>query len=172
LRKGDITNPQTANLATGGVGIALFLSSWIPVFYFDRLGRKTWLQIGTIGMMLSMLGIAALQHKAEEYPESDVKYIIILFPYLFNIFFNIRRGVAAWTYPFEIFPLSMRVRGKALSTSVNEASCFVVAQIYTVLGDAIGWGLYIIYGVIWVFDFPFVWFALGMSPADFLFNAN
>ncbi|KAL5332535.1 general substrate transporter [Aspergillus crustosus] len=160
FKKGGITNPQTANLATGGVGIALFLSSWIPIFYFDRLGRKTWLQIGTIGMMLSMLGIAALQRKAEQYPESGGGYIIILFPYLFYIFFNISWGVAAWTYPSEIFPLSMRAKGNALSTSANWASCYVVAQISPVLGDAIGWGLYVLYALICVLAFFFVRFAL------------
>ncbi|KAL4869186.1 general substrate transporter [Aspergillus spectabilis] len=160
FEKGGITDPQTANLATGGVGLALFLSSWIPIFYFNRLGRITWLQIGTIGMTLSMFGIAALQRKAEEYPESDEKYIIILFPYLFYFFFNISWGVAAWTYPSEIFPLSMRAKGNALSTSANWASCFVVAQISPVLGGAIGWGLYLIYGVICVLAFAFVRSAL------------
>ncbi|KAL4884507.1 general substrate transporter [Aspergillus karnatakaensis] len=160
FEKGGITNPQTANLATGGVGIALFLSSWIPIFYFDRLGRKTWLQIGTVGMMLSMLGIAALQWQAENYPGSNGRYIIILFPYLFYIFFNISWGVAAWTYPSEIFPLSMRAKGNALSTSANWASCYVVAQISPVLGDAIGWGLYVIYALICVGAFVFVRFAL------------
>ena len=53
--KGGITNPSTANLATGGVGIVLFFSSWIPIFFFDRLGRKTWLQIGVVGMMCAMV---------------------------------------------------------------------------------------------------------------------
>ncbi|KAL2868795.1 sugar porter family MFS transporter [Aspergillus lucknowensis] len=160
FEKGGITDPQAANLATGGVGIALFLSSWIPVFYFDRLGRKTWLQIGTVGMMLAMLGIAALQRRAEEHPGSSGNYIIIVFPYLFYIFFNVSWGVAAWTYPSEIFPLSMRAKGNALSTSANWASCYLVAQISPVLGDAIGWGLYVVYALICVVAFVFVRFAL------------
>ncbi|OKO96399.1 Proton myo-inositol cotransporter [Penicillium subrubescens] len=44
FERGGIKDPRTANLATGGVGVVLFVFSWIPIFYFDRLGRKTWLQ--------------------------------------------------------------------------------------------------------------------------------
>lgn len=172
FQKGGITDPKSANLATGGVGIALFLSSWIPIFYFDRLGRKTWLQIGTVGMMLSMLGIAGLQQQAEQHPGSDGNYIIILFPYLFYIFFNVSWGVAAWTYPSEIFPLSMRAKGNALATSANWASCYVVAQVSPVLGDVIGWGLYVVYALICVAAFAFVRFALGTLTLLVVFVAN
>lgn len=118
--------------------------------------------------MLSMLGIAGLQQQAEQRPESGGNYIIILFPYLFYIFFNVSWGVAAWTYPSEIFPLSMRAKGNALATSANWASCYVVAQISPVLGDAIGWGLYVVYALICVAAFAFVRFALGTLTSLFV----
>ncbi|RYP74748.1 hypothetical protein DL771_002812 [Monosporascus sp. 5C6A] len=60
FERGGITDPKTANLATGGVGIILFVSAWFPIFFFDRLGRKTKLQIGLIGMMCAMIGITVL----------------------------------------------------------------------------------------------------------------
>lgn len=83
FEKGGITNPKTANLATGGVGIVLFVSSWIPIFFFDRLGRKTWLQIGIVGMMCAMIGITVLQWHAENNPGDRGNYAIVAFPYLF-----------------------------------------------------------------------------------------
>lgn len=161
FEKGGITNPHTANLATGGVGIALFVSSWIPIFYFDRIGRTTWLQIGTVGMMVAMIGIAALQRQAEKSPEKSGNYIIVIFPYMFYAFFNISWGVAAWTYPAEIFPLSMRSKGNALSTSANWTACYLVAQVSPVLAESIGWGLYVVYAMICVVAFGFVTLAMG-----------
>ncbi|KAK5467072.1 hypothetical protein LTS15_000042 [Exophiala xenobiotica] len=57
FERGGIEDAHTRNLATGGIGIVLFVFAWIPIFVFDRLGRKTWLQIGVVGMMCAMIGI-------------------------------------------------------------------------------------------------------------------
>lgn len=83
FEKGGISDPKTANLATGGVGVVLFCSAWIPIFFFDRLGRKTWLQIGLVGMMCAMIGITVLQWHAEQNPNDRGNYAIVAFPYLF-----------------------------------------------------------------------------------------
>ncbi|CAG8299672.1 unnamed protein product [Penicillium salamii] len=160
FRRGGITAPRTANLATGGVGIVLFVFSWVPIFYFDRLGRKVWLQIGTVGMMAAMIGITVLQWHAEHHPGDPANYTIILFPYLFYVFFNISWGVGSWTYAAEIFPVSMRAKGNALSTASLWAACYIVAQASPPIADAIGWGLYIIYTGICVVAFLFVRYAL------------
>ncbi|KAL7621755.1 hypothetical protein AAE478_009082 [Parahypoxylon ruwenzoriense] len=40
FERGGITDPKTANLATEGVGIVLFVFAWVPIFVSDRLGRK------------------------------------------------------------------------------------------------------------------------------------
>ncbi|KAJ5278710.1 Sugar transporter [Penicillium angulare] len=160
FERGGISNPRTANLATGGVGIVLFVSSWIPIFYFDRLGRKTWLQIGTIGMMAAMIGITVLQWHAEHNPGDKANYTIIMFPYLFYVFFNISWGVGSWTYAAEIFPISMRAKGNAITTASLWAGTYIVAQASPPISDAIGWGLYIIYSGICLVAFFFVRYCL------------
>ncbi|KAJ5636894.1 Sugar transporter [Penicillium longicatenatum] len=160
FERGGIKDPRTANLATGGVGIVLFVFSWVPIFYFDRLGRKTWLQIGTVGMMGAMIGITVLQWHAGHHPDDSANYTIIIFPYLFYVFFNISWGVGSWTYAAEIFPGSMRAKGNALTTASLWAACYIVAQASPPIGDAIGWGLYIIYSGICVIAFFFVRYCL------------
>ncbi|KIX03552.1 uncharacterized protein Z518_07105 [Rhinocladiella mackenziei CBS 650.93] len=158
--RGGIDSAHTRNLATGGVGIVLFIFAWIPIYAFDRLGRKTWLQIGVIGMMCAMIGITVLQWHAEKYPGAAGNYAIIVFPYLFYIFFNISWGVGSWTYASEIFPVTYRAKGNALSTMSLWAGCYIVAQASPPIGDAIGWGLYIIYSGICVLAFIFVRYAM------------
>lgn len=109
FKNGGITDPTIANLATSGVGVVLFLSAWIPIFFFDRLGRKTWLQLGLVGMFTALLGIAFLQRHAESHPGDPRNYAIIAFPFLFFTSFNMSWSSGSWTYAAEIFPISLRV---------------------------------------------------------------
>ena len=138
----------------------LFVFAWFPIFFFDRLGRKTWLQFGVIGMMCAMIGITVLQWHAEHHPGDSGNYAIIAFPYLFYVCFNVSWGVGSWTYAAEIFPLALRAKGNALSTMSLWLACYIVAQASPPIADAIGWGLYIIYSAICVIAFLFVRYAM------------
>ncbi|KAL9062820.1 MAG: hypothetical protein Q9157_008608, partial [Trypethelium eluteriae] len=160
FEKGGIRRAPTRNLATGGIGLVLFATSWIPIFIFDRLPRRTWLQLGTLGMMFSMLGIAALQSHAEQHPDDPANFSIVMFPYLFYVFFNLSWAVGSWTYAAEIFPLGMRAKGSALSTMSLWGACWVVAQATPVVEERVGWGLYIIYAGICVVALVFVRYAM------------
>jgi MFS family permease len=143
-------------LAVGGIGIVLFVTSWIPIYLFDKYNRRKWLTIGVCGMLPAMVGITGLQWHAEKHPGEETDYAIIAFPYLFYLFFNISWGVGSWTYSSEIWPIRYRSRGTALSTLSFWLGCFLVAQMSPPIADAIGWGLYIIYAGICVVAFVFV----------------
>ncbi|KAH9886847.1 putative sugar transporter [Xylariomycetidae sp. FL2044] len=160
FKKGGITDPTMANLATGGVGVVLFFSSWIPIFYFDRFGRKTWLQVGLMGMICALVGICVFQQHAIDYPTSRANYAIVVFPYTFFTFFNMSWSSGSWTYAAEIFPISLRAKGNALCTASLWISNFLVAQLSPPIESATGYGLYVIFVVICVFAFVFVRYAL------------
>ncbi|KAH6652554.1 permease of the major facilitator superfamily [Truncatella angustata] len=157
--RGGLT-AEAANLATAGVGVVLFFSAWIPVVYFDRLGRKTWLQIGTAGMFGALIGIAALLRHAESHPGSPTNNAIVAFPYLFYTFFNMSWSSGSWTYAAEIFPISLRAKGNALCTASLWISNFIVAQTTPPIASAIGWGLYILLAFFCLIAFLFVRYAL------------
>ncbi|KAI1744895.1 general substrate transporter [Xylaria scruposa] len=160
FKKGGITDPKFANLATGGIGVTLFLSAWIPVFYFDRFGRKTWFQVGLVGMIVALTGVCVLQQHAADYPHSKANYAIVIFPYLFFTFFNISWSSGSWTYAAEIFPIPLRAKGNALCTASLWISNFVVAQVSPPIESATGYGLYILFIIICVIAFFFVRYAL------------
>ncbi|KAI1170398.1 general substrate transporter [Nemania sp. FL0916] len=162
FKKGGITDPTLANLATGGVGVTLFLSSWIPVLYYDRFGRKTWFQIGLIGMVFALAGICVLQQHAADYPHSKFNYVIVMFPYMFFTFFNMSWSSGSWAYAAEIFPPPLRAKGNALCTASLWISNFVVAQVSPPIESATGYGLYIIFIINCVFAFIFVRYFLGL----------
>ncbi|KAI0898490.1 putative sugar transporter [Annulohypoxylon nitens] len=160
FKKGGITDPTMANLATGGIGVVLFLSSWIPIFYFDRFGRKTWFQFGLVGMFFALIGICVLQQHALDYPNSSVNNAIVVFPYIFYTFFNMSWSSGSWTYAAEIFPISLRAKGNALCTASLWMSNFVVAQISPPIESAMGYGLYVLFAITCVIAFVFVRYAL------------
>lgn len=143
--KGGISDPNTANLCSGGIGVMLFVTSFLPMWLFDKLGRRTWLTIGTIGINCSLVGVIVCQWHAEHYPNSNGNYAIIAFPYLFYLFFNLAWSCGSWTYAAEIAPLRMRAKANALSTATLWTTAFAVSQLTPVISDAISWGLYIIY---------------------------
>lgn len=109
FRNGGITNPTIANLATSAVGVVLFLSAWIPIFFFDRFDRKTWFQLGLIPMFIALVMIAVMQRHAESHPGDPLNYAIVIFPFMFYISFNASWAAGSWTYAAEIFPNSLRV---------------------------------------------------------------
>lgn len=150
--------------------MVLFVFSWILIFLFDRLGRKTWLQIGLVGMCCAMVGIAVLQWHAERNLDSNGNYAIVAFPYLLYVFFNISWGVGSWTYATEIFPVVYRAKGNAISTASLWLSCYVVAQASPPIAASIGWGLYIIYSCICVVAFIFVRYAIGKHKHRFFYH--
>ncbi|KAK7729989.1 hypothetical protein SLS53_009104 [Cytospora paraplurivora] len=160
FKNGGITDPMIANLATSGVGVVLFLSSWIPILFFDRLGRKTWLQLGLVGMFVALLGIAILQRHAESHPGDPRNYAIIAFPFMFFTFFNMSWSSGSWAYAAEIFPNSLRAKGNALCTASLWISNFIVAQVTPPINTAISWGLYIILAAVNVVAFFFVRYCL------------
>lgn len=130
FKNGGITDPKIANLATAGVGLVLFLSAWIPIFFFDRLGRKTWFQMGLVGMFFALLGIASLQRHAESHPGDPRNYAIIAFPFLFFTSFNMSWSSGSWTYAAEIFPNSLRVSTISLAMAMPSrcSQPFVIEQ--------------------------------------------
>ncbi|KAI1780143.1 putative sugar transporter [Hypoxylon cercidicola] len=160
FKKGGITDPTMANLATGGIGVILFVSAWIPIFYFDRFGRKTWFQFGLVGMIAALIGICVLQQHALDYPNSPINNLIVIFPYMFFTFFNSSWSAGSWTYAAEIFPISLRAKGNALCTASLWISNFVVAQVSPPIESATGYGLYIMFAIICVIAFFFVRYAL------------
>ncbi|KAI0476599.1 hypothetical protein GGR56DRAFT_643477 [Xylariaceae sp. FL0804] len=95
-------------LATGGVGVVLFVFAWFPIF-FDRLGREPWLQIGLIGMCGAMLAITVLHRHAEHSLQSGT-YAIMASPYLFCSLFSISWVIGSRTYATKIFPVTYRAK--------------------------------------------------------------
>ncbi|KAH8555748.1 general substrate transporter [Umbelopsis sp. PMI_123] len=162
---------QQSFLATGGVGIVLFVTSWIPIWTIDRWSRKGYFMVGSFVMMLAMIGIAVTQAMTEVHPNivGNAGNVIVFWPYLFYTAFNITWGPLAWLVPNEIMDITMRAKGNALSTATLWLCNVGVAQFSPMIVAKINWGLYPIYAginLISIFLIYFFWVESAGVPLE------
>ena len=108
-------------LATGVVGIAMWLATMPAVAYVDKLGRKPILIVGAIGMATCHIIIAVIFAMNEnQWPTHKAAgWAAVAMVWLFVIHFGYSWGPCAWIVIAEIWPISQRPYGIALGASSN-----------------------------------------------------
>lgn len=116
-----LSDNTTGLLATGVVGIVMFLATIPAVLYIDRVGRKPVLAVGAIGMALCHFIIAVIVAKnADQWDEQAAAgWAAVVMVWLFVIHFGYSWGPCAWILVAEIWPLSSRPYGVSLGASSN-----------------------------------------------------
>ncbi|KAI4195179.1 MAG: hypothetical protein LQ350_007353 [Teloschistes chrysophthalmus] len=120
----------TSLLATGVVGVAMFLATIPAVLYIDKLGRKPVMLAGSTGMFICHITIAVIFGKNEHH---------------------------AWVLISEIWPLSNRAYGIALGASSNWMSNFIVGQITPDMLKRITYGTFIFFAAMTAGGAVFLW---------------
>ncbi|KAF7503485.1 hypothetical protein GJ744_003714 [Endocarpon pusillum] len=146
----------------------------IPALLFvDRWGRRPTLLVGATFMAIWMFANAGLLASYGEYagpegvnntPEASIRIsgppakAVIACTYLFVASFAPTWGPVSWIYPPEIYPLRVRGKAVALSTSANWAMNFALAYFVPPAFVNITWKVYILFGVFLVAMFIHVFF--------------
>jgi MFS family permease len=93
----------------------------------DKLGRKTLLLIGALGMVVALGGVAAIfytnQHQA----------LLVWCLVLFIIFFAVSQGSVIWVYISEVFPSRVRSKGQSLGSSSHWVMNAIIAQTFPLI---------------------------------------
>jgi sugar porter (SP) family MFS transporter len=176
---GLVGNTQSL-LATGVVGIVMFIATIPAVLYIDRLGRKPVLAVGALGMGFCHLVIAILLAKnigrfAEEKAAGWTAVVMVWF---FVVNFGYSWGPCAWILIAEIWPLSTRPYGTALGGSSNWMNNFIIGQITPDLLERITYGTYILFGLVIILGAVFIWFfvpetkRLTLEEMDTIFGSE
>jgi sugar porter (SP) family MFS transporter len=106
------------------VGAVNLVSTIIAMTLIDRLGRKTLLLIGCIGMTLTLGGIAAI------FISGTWRSALIFLLAAYIASFAISSGAVIWVYMSEIFPNSVRVKGQALGSTTLWVTNGIISQIF------------------------------------------
>jgi len=167
-------------LATGVVGIVMFLATIPSVLYIDKLGRKPILTIGAIGMGICHLIIAVIVARDQhDWPgHKAAGWAAVTMVWLFVVHFGYSWGPCAWIIVAEIWPLSNRPYGIALGASSNWMNNFIVGQVTPDMIAGITYGTYLVFGILTFMGAAFIWFyvpetkRLTLEEMDVIFGSE
>lgn len=167
-------------MATGVYGIVNTLSTLPALFLIDRLGRRPLLFSGAIGCAICLFIVGAIvgtygdgisNHKAAGYAG-------MVFIYIYDINFSYSWAPIGWVYPSEIFPIGIRSKALAISTSSTWANNFIIGLVTPDMFETLGYGTYVFFGcwavVAVIFTYFFVPETKGKSleEMDMVFGDN
>jgi sugar porter (SP) family MFS transporter len=118
---------SSAALQTVGVGLVNLLATFLGMSLIDKLGRKTLLLIGSLGMVVALGGVAAIF-----WTNSHQALLVWLFM-LFIVFFAISQGSVIWVYIAEVFPSRVRSKGQSVGSSSHWIMNAIIAGVFPLI---------------------------------------
>ncbi|KAK5700621.1 hypothetical protein LTR97_005138 [Elasticomyces elasticus] len=174
-----LTGNTISLLATGVVGIVMWLATFPAVMYVDKLGRKPILVSGAIGMGVCHLIVAGIMASFQhDWPHHvGAGWAAVVMVWIFVIFFGYSWGPCAWIIIAEIWPISQRPYGIALGASSNWMNNFIVGQVTPDMFTGITYGTFILFGLLIMMGAAFIYFffpetkGLSLEEMDVLFGS-
>lgn len=167
--------PRDISLLLAGFnGIAYFISSLVPIWIIDRLGRRKLMLFAAGGQAVCMAILAGTVSNGSK--PAGIVAVVMLF--LFNFFFAVGLLAIPWLLPAEYAPLAIRTRAAALASASNWIFTFLVVEITPVSIKNIQWRTYIYFAVFNAFFLPLVYFFypetqnLSLEQIDRLFTGG
>ncbi|EOY30981.1 Polyol/monosaccharide transporter 5, putative [Theobroma cacao] len=111
----------------------------VSALFLDRFGRRPLLMIGTIGMVVSLVGLG---WGSKFLGEIDIKptwaIVLSIIAVCADLsFFSIGLGPITWVYSSEIFPIKYRAQGSSIAVSVNRLVSGVVSMTFLTIAHKI-----------------------------------
>ncbi|KAK3179146.1 hypothetical protein K4F52_009392 [Lecanicillium sp. MT-2017a] len=161
-------------LLAGCIGIVFFLSSLVPIWTIDRLGRRKLMLFAAIGQCVCMAVLSGTV-KNGGYAAGIVSAVML---FLFDFFFAVGLLAIPWLLPAEYAPLAIRTRAAALATASNWIFTFLVVMITPVSIGNIGYRTYIYFCILNFCFIPLIYFFypetqwLSLEQIDRLFTGD
>jgi sugar porter (SP) family MFS transporter len=144
---------QSSLLSTAGIGIINFLFTLIAINFIDKIGRRTLMLIGSIGL-IATLGMVSKTFYSQDF--SGFGIIIYLMVYI--AFFAFSQGAVIWVFISEIFPNNIRAKGQTLGSFTHWVMAAIVAFTFPVLAEKLGGGsTFLFFSLMMVLQLLFVW---------------
>ena len=136
------------------VGATNMVFTIVAMFFIDKLGRKTLLLIGAVGMCLSLAG--AGMHYLN--PNFMTGAGVVVFIVGFIAFFAFSQGAVIWVFLSEIFPNKVRAKGQALGSFTHWIMNAMIGMAFPVaLAKFGGGGIFMFFSIMMIPFFFFVW---------------
>jgi len=175
-----LTGNTVSLLATGVVGIVMFLATIPSVIWVDNTGRRPILISGAFimaGCHIIVAILTGLFHKS--WPEHVAAgWVASVFVWIFAMAFGYSWGPCAWILVAEIWPLSVRGKGVSIAASSNWMNNFIVGQVTPTMMQHLGFGTFVFFGAFSFLGGLFVMFfvpetkGLSLEEMDEVFGAE
>lgn len=136
------------------VGLTNMVFTIIAMFFIDKLGRKTLLLVGAVGMCCSLFG-AGMHYLNPGFLSGTG---VVVFIVGFIAFFAFSQGAVIWVFLAEIFPNRVRAQGQALGSFTHWIMNAMIGLVFPVVLSKFGGGsVFMFFSVMMVPFFFFVW---------------
>ena len=144
---------QSSLLSTAGIGIVNFTFTLIAINFIDKIGRRTLMLIGSIGL-IATLGMVSRTFYVQDF--SGFGIIIYLLVYI--AFFAFSQGAVIWVFISEIFPNHIRAKGQTLGSFTHWLMAAIIAFTFPILAEKLGGGAtFFFFSIMMVLQLLFVW---------------
>jgi sugar porter (SP) family MFS transporter len=139
-------------LQTVLIGAMNLVATLLAMSLIDKLGRKTLLLVGSLGMALCLSGVAAVF-----FTHSHLNALVwLLVAYIF--FFAISQGAVIWVYIAEVFPNRVREKGQSLGSSSHWVMNALISFLFPILAKSSGGTPFAFFAAMMVLQFFVVLF--------------
>jgi MFS transporter, SP family, xylose:H+ symportor len=145
---------DSSMLQAVAVGATNLFFTTVAMFFIDKLGRKTLLLIGAVGMCLSLAG--AGMHYLN--PNFLIGVDVVVFIVGFIAFFAFSQGAVIWVFLAEIFPNKVRAQGQSLGSFTHWILNAIIGLAFPIALTRFGGGsIFMFFSLMMVPFFIFVW---------------
>lgn len=103
----------SADMKAVAIGATNLIFTVLALLVIDRVGRKTLLLVGSVGMTAALGATAAIMGTGQG--QDWLLFVLVGF----IAFFAFSQGAVIWVYISEIFPTPVRARGQSLGSSTH-----------------------------------------------------
>jgi sugar porter (SP) family MFS transporter len=140
-------------LSTVGIGVVNFSFTLLAMNFIDRIGRRTLMLIGSVGLIITLALVASTF-----YAKSGGGWAITVYLLVYIAFFAFSQGAVIWVFISEIFPNQVRAKGQTLGSTTHWIMATIIAFSFPYLSEKAGGGnTFMFFSVMMLLQLLFVW---------------
>ncbi|PYH74803.1 sugar transporter-like protein [Aspergillus vadensis CBS 113365] len=165
-------------LLSGVIQLMFVIGAFYPIFYSDRLGRRSPMMWGSFGLFVCLLMISILLSFKGTNLEKSAATASVAFFFLYMLIYGATINCIPWVYGPELLPQHVRTKGQAIGISANWLWSFFVNMISPTLIRDLAWKGYLIFVAFNLVFIPIVYFYypetanLSLEDIDSLFGVQ
>src|SRR5688572_17254178 len=140
-------------LSTAGLGLINFSFTLLAMNFIDRIGRRTLMMIGSIGLIFTLAMVSY-----SFYAANFNGFAVPVFLFIYIAFFAFSQGAVIWVFISEIFPNQVRAKGQTLGSTTHWIMAAAIAFSFPYLAEKAGGGnTFLFFCIMMCIQLIFVW---------------